>query len=212
MIYKNIDEFKRSYKELFKKYHPDNKETGDSEKFIKYKKIYDKVLKDREKNLIYADISIDQAYFGTSIKKDSKTIIIPAGYYPKGFIEVSDKNGQKIKVKINIIPNDDEVFEYSKKLSELMIIKYVHLDIFDIILGCKKSIKIFGETFQIILKPFETLGIDHKTIKGKGYPKRFKRCERNDLTIRFKYDTLSLSEDDKEQLKEMSKHYGKSDG
>jgi DnaJ-class molecular chaperone len=209
MIYKNFDEFKLAYKELFKKYHPDNKETGDAEKFIKYKKIYDKVLKKREKNLIYTDISIEQAYFGTSIKKDSKTIIIPAGYYPKGFIEVSDKDGNKFKVKINIIPNDDEVFEYSKKLSELMITKYVHLDIFDIILGCKKSIKIFGETFQIILKPFETLSKPYKVIKGKGYPKRLKRNERNDLTIKFRYDTYELSVDDKKQLEEMSKHYGK---
>lgn len=210
MIIKSYGKFKKIFNDLFKKYHPDNKETGDAEKFIKYKNTYDKLLNsDVLKNIqnnIELDITTTQAFNGCEIKYMNYTIKIPKYFYnDKKFISVTNKNGDVIKFFINIVPEKDESIYYNSD-SDLIVIKNVHVNIFDVILGNTKTLNIFGEEYNLKIKPYSIFHRSSIIIPNKGYKKRHSNI-RNDLTIKFIFDNIELSKKDIKIIKGLSKKY-----
>lgn len=206
MVFKDFKTFKQTFNKLFKKYHPDNLETGDAEKFINYKNMYDKII-EMKNNQIKINITTTQAFKGTTINTEKFTIIIPPKYYQeKPFIDIIGKDGKKYKIYIHIIADQDECINYEGSHRDLMITKNIPINIFEIILGCEKIITVLGETIKIKIQPFEILKNPIKILHNKGYIKRNK-IDRNDLTIKFKYVNIELINDDIKILKEMSKKY-----
>lgn len=211
MIIKGYNKFKQVFNDLFKKYHPDNTITGDAEKFIKYKNIYDDLLNsntiEKIQNNIEIDITTTKAYNGCEIKYDNYTLKIPKNFYnDKKSIDIVDKNNNIIKFFINIIPEKDERIYFSN--GNLIVIKEVHINIFDIILGKNIVLDIFGEKYDLKLKPYEVLTKSSITIPNKGYPKR-NNNKRNDLTVKFLFDMIPLSEKDIDVIKGLKKNYEK---
>lgn len=206
MVFKDFKTFKQTFNKLFKKYHPDNLETGDAEKFMNYKKMYDKIIEIKN-NQVRINITTTQAFLGTTINTEKFTIIIPPNYYQKKpFIDILGKDGKKYKIYIHIIADQDEYIKYDEKHKDLIIIKYVPINIFEIILGCEKTITVLGEMINLKISPFDVLKNPTKVLHNKGYIKRNKK-ERNDLTIMFKYVNTELSNNDIKIIKDMSRRY-----
>lgn len=206
MVFKDFRTFKQTFSKLFKKYHPDNLETGDAEKFMAYKKMYDDTIKIKNTQ-IKVDITTTQAYFGTIINTKKFTIIISPKYYPNNKPTVIiGKDGQKYQVFVNIIAENDECIKYEGKDKELMITKIIPVNLFEILLGCKKTITVLGETLELKLTPNDVLSNHTKVLPYKGYIKRDK-SGRNPLTLKFKYVNTILDDEDLTTLKEMSEKY-----
>lgn len=77
----NNKDIKRQYKLLSKKYHPDNKETGDKSIFIEIQKQYEKAIKKHpiiERCVV--KISEQQANDGCEIKYGDLVVVIPKNY------------------------------------------------------------------------------------------------------------------------------------
>lgn len=211
-VIKTYQAFKETFNELFKKYHPDNKETGDAEMFIKYHQAYEEMINnDIVKKLPEESISITitQAYQGCIVKCKNFSLVIPEKFYPsKDSRFVKDKNGTFHKIYIKIIPDKDELLTLGDKFNDINIIKYIGVSVFDIILGFEKEITVLGETIKLKVKPYEVLRKSSIILKGKGYPQRFNPKERNPLTIKFKFDKIDLNENDLSIIKEMRDKYG----
>lgn len=203
MIFKDYKTFKKTYNELFKKYHPDNLETGDSEKFIKIKQEYDsaKIIKNQCVNI---KITIDQAFFGTIIETEHFKLKVPKYYYKtKPYIMVKGKDNNEYKVIIDIKPQNDEIITFDKD-KNLLLTKVIKITFMDALLGCTKEVKAFDEKLQIKIEP-QSIKQEY-VIQHKGYMKK-NLSERNHLTIKIEYDKLNLSDEDKQKLEEMRKKY-----
>lgn len=203
MIFKDYKTFKKTYNELFKKYHPDNLETGDSEKFIKIKQEYDsaKIIKNQCVNI---KITIDQAFFGTIIETKHFKLKVPKYYYKtKPYIMVKGKDNNEYKVIIDIKPQNDEIITFDKD-KNLLLTKVIKITFMDALLGCTKEVKAFDEKLQIKIEP-QSIKQEY-VIQDKGYMKK-NLSERNHLTIKIEYDKLNLSDEDKQKLEEMRKKY-----
>lgn len=203
MIFKDYKTFKKTYNELFKKYHPDNLETGDNEKFIKIKQEYDsaKIVKNKCVNI---KITIDQAFYGAIIDTKEFKIKVPKYYYKsKPYIMIKGKDDKIYKINVQIVPQKDEIIAFDKN-KNLMLTKIVKISYLDELLGCIKEIKIFDETIKIKIEPQKN--IQEIVFKGKGYIKK-DLSEKNDLTIKIEYDKLNLSDEDKQILENMRKRY-----
>lgn len=214
MFFKSYNEFKNYFNKIFKKYHPDNKETGNAELFIKYKKTYDEAIKSgiikKIINNEEIEITTTQAYNGCVVNCHAFNIKIPEKFYnKKQKIEIIDKNNILHKIYVKIIPEKDEIISYDKKFADLIITKIIHVNIFDIILGCEKSFLIFGKEISIKIKPYEILKNPIKKIEGLGYPQRYNIKKRNPLYLQFKLDNLKLKEEDIKYIKELRNRYEK---
>lgn len=214
MFFKNYNEFKNYFNNIFKKYHPDNKETGNAELFIKYKKTYDDAIKSGiVKKIIHneeIEITTTQAYNGCVVNCHTFDIKIPQKFYnKKQKIEVIDKNNILHKIYVKIIPEKDEIITYDKKFADLIITKIISLNIFDIILGCEKSFLIFGEKIKIKIKPYEIFKNPIKKLDGLGYPQRYNITKRNPLYLQFKLDKIDFTNKDIKYIKELRDKYEK---
>lgn len=217
MFFKSYKQFKDSFNKLFKKYHPDNTETGDAELFMKYKEAYDNAIKsglvDKIINNEEIEITTTQAFNGCVVKCRDFDLKLPAKFYNKHKrIEVIDKKGILHKIYVKIIPEKDEKVSYDihdKIFSDLMVTKIVKVNIFDIILGCKKHLNVFGEDYVLELQPYEVLKIKNKEIPNMGYPMRFNIDKRNPLKIQFVVDHIKLSKKDIKIIEDLREKYGK---
>lgn len=214
MFFKSYKEFKNYFNKIFKKYHPDNKETGDAELFIKYKKTYDEAINSgiikKIINNEEIEITTTQAYTGCTINHDKFTIKIPKYFYNKRQrIEILDKDNVLHKIYVKIIPEKDEILSYSNKFADLIITKVIYLNIFDVILGCEKKINIFGKEFNVKIKPYEIFKTQIKKLEGMGYPQRYNTEKKNPLFLQFKLDIIKLKDEDLKYIKELQKNYEK---
>lgn len=217
MFFKSYKQFKDSFNKLFKKYHPDNTETGDAELFMKYKEAYDNAIKsglvDKIINNEEIEITTTQAFNGCVVKCRDFDLKLPAKFYNKHKrIEVIDKKGILHKIYVKIIPEKDEKVSYhihDKIFADLVVTKIVKINIFDIILGCKKHLNVFGEDYVLELQPYEVLKIKNKEIPNMGYPMRFNIDKRNPLKIQFVVDHIKLSKKDIKIIEDLREKYGK---
>ena len=217
MFFKSYKQFKDSFNSLFKKYHPDNQETGDAELFMKYKQVYDDTINsgliDKIINNEEVNITTTQAFHGCIVScKDFELKIPPKFYNKKKRLEITDKNGIIHNIYVNIVPESDEKVKHhihDKMFADLIVTKLVKVNIFDIMFGCKKKVKAFGEELEIKLEPYEALRIKNKEIPNKGYPKRFNIDKRNPLIIQFILEKLELESEDKKILQKMREKYGR---
>ena len=215
MFFKSYKQFKDSFNQLFKKYHPDNKETGDAEMFMKYKKAYDDAINsglvDKIINNEEVNITTTQAFNGCVVScKDFELKIPPKFYNKKKRLEITDKNGVIHKIYVNIVPEPDEKVRYhvhDKMFADLIVTKLVKVNILDIILGCKKTIKVFGKDLELNIEPYEVLRVKNKEIPDKGYPKRFNIDKRSPLIIQFVLDKLPFDRNDLKTLEQMREKY-----
>lgn len=212
MIIDNYKSFKDTFNRLFKKYHPDNKETGNAELFIKYKNAYDEALKAGVIDSLPEDninISEIDAFFGKTINYyDIAKIIIPPKFYNKNKnIMFTDKKGKKHCVRINIVPSNLDTKIYYDLDGNMDIVKYINVTFLDAILGCNFSIDIFGENVIINYKPYELFDCPKKVIKNKGFWKKNNLEERVDVTIRFIMKKTILSKEDIQLLEKMREKY-----
>lgn len=217
MFFKSYKQFKDSFNNLFKKYHPDNAETGDAEMFMKYKEAYDNAIKsglvDKIINNEEIEITTTQAFNGCVVKCRDFDLKLPPKFYNKHKrIEVVDKKGVLHKIYVKIIPEEDEKVKYHINdiaFADLIITKIVKVNIFDIILGCKKTFKVFGKDVTINLKPYEVLKVKNKELPNMGYPMRFNIDKRSPLYIQFKIDIVDLDKKDIKILNDLREKYGK---
>lgn len=213
MFFKSYKDFKNSFNQLFKKYHPDNKETGNAELFMKYKSLYDNTIQSGLINKIInnkvIDITTTQAYQGCVVNCDGIDIKISKKFYnKKNRIEIEDKNGVLYKIYVNIIPENDEIIKYDNKYSDLIITKIVEINLFDVILGFEKEIVSLGEKYKIKIKPNELFNSSfYKKIENAGYPQRYNISKRNPLYIKFKVKNVNLGKDDKKIFEVMREKY-----
>lgn len=213
MFIKSYAQFKNTFNKLFKKYHPDNKETGDAELFIKYKKTYDEIINSglikKIINNEEIEITTTQAFNGCVVKSDKLNIQIPPKSYNKK-IEVMDKDKNNIlyKIYVKIIPEKDEKICYNE-FSDLIITKIIEIDIFDIIFGLEKKINILGDEKTIKVKPYELLFSKRKTIENIGYPRYSDSNKRSPLILQFKVNTYQFDKKDIEILNNLREKYGK---
>lgn len=211
MFFKSYKQFKDSFNSLFKKYHPDNQETGDAEMFMKYKQVYDDTINsgllDKIINNEVIDITTTQAFEGCIIHCQNFDLKIPPKFYnKKKRLEVMDKNGVVYKIYVNIVPEDDETIYYDKRFADLIVTKIVHVNALDIILGCRKTLKVFGKDVTINLKPYEVLK-SKKEIPNMGYPQRYNIDKRNPLRVQFMIDNIELTNEDIQVLQQMREKY-----
>lgn len=207
MEIRGYNKFKQTFNALFKKYHPDNSISGNAEKFIKYKTKYDRLLSSNAvkniHNIVELDITTTQAFNGCELHYDKYTIKVPKHFYNDNkYFQLNDE----IKLYINIIPEKDETINFIN--GDLMVTKNVHYNIFDIILGKNITLNVFGEKYELKIKPYELLKRKSFKIPKAGYPQKNKKL-RNDLTIKFLFDSLILSEKDIFIIKEIKNNYGK---
>ena len=205
--------FKDTFNKLFKKYHPDNKETGDAELFIKYKNAYDEALKAGVADLLPEDtitITTKQAFTGTTINYNGVKIIIPPKFYKRHRnIMFNDKDGKNHCVKIDVSPScSNEILKYSGRYGELEITRIINVTFLDAILGGKKELDIFGEKVYIEYKPYELFNHPIKVFPNKGFWNKMNPLKRNDLTIKFMIKRIDLTKNDRKILEDMRERYG----
>ena len=211
-VIKSYQAFRAAFNELFKKYHPDNKETGHAEKFMKYHQAYEELKANGIADKLAEEtisITTTQAYTGCLVKCKNFTLSIPPKfYYSKDTRIIKDKKGDFHKIYIKIIPEDDEIISFNNKFSDLMITKQVKVNIFDVVKKKKKELEILGEKIILEVKPNELLMRKSFTINDKGFPQRHNLSKRNPLTIQFKFVKIDLNDRDLSVINKMREHYG----
>ena len=206
---KNIFQLKKVFRKLSKKYHPDNKETGDVNKFIELKNEFD-ILKNKiiskPQKLIF-NITAEQAYNGCDVKVDNYTFRIPPKIYNRNNILVSD-NENIFSITINIKPTNDEEITYSR-YGDLIITKYISIKLLDLFFENTITLKIFNSKHKIKLQPEEILKHLNSplTIKGIGYPLKANKNKKGIIKLKFRLQLNSIDKSDKKLLKEMRNKY-----
>ena len=205
--------FKDTFNKLFKKYHPDNQETGDAELFIKYKTAYDEALKMGVLHKLPEEvitITTEQAFSGTTIDYKNVQIVIPPKFHRSGkTITFEDMSGERHYIKIDIVPVKDETIHYDES-GEMEIERFVHITTLDAILGFKKTLDIFENKIILNYKPYELLkGNRIRWFVGCGFWKLREPKERNALKITFIIEQTEFDEEDIQTLEIMREIYAK---
>lgn len=197
MIFKNYNEFKSYFRKMFKKYHPDNKLTGDTQQFIKYKELYDKVQKKNTKH-----ISIEEAYNGSIIEYDNIKIQLPKYFYNRK-IKLSEES----YIDLIITPQKDEKISYDKN-GNLLITKIIHFNLFHIIFGMNYNIHYLGKEIRLKVKPYEIFKLlPYIKLKNMGYPLKKNTNKRSFLSLQFKFDVIKFDYVENNLLKKMRERY-----
>lgn len=111
---------KKSYKRLSKIYHPDNKQTGNQEKFIKINDIYEQLLKETIKQTYVISVSIDDLINGKKVNLfDNVSVNINCKMLNKPYI--FKYLGEKYKIILKPMIDKDEKLVYHK--GKLKLIK-----------------------------------------------------------------------------------------
>lgn len=111
---------KKSYKRLSKIYHPDNKQTGNQEKFIKISDIYEQLLKETIKQTYIISVSIDDLINGKRVNLfDNVSVNINCKMLNKPYI--FKYLGEKYKIILKPMIDKDEKLVYHK--GKLKLIK-----------------------------------------------------------------------------------------
>lgn len=193
---KNMLQLKKAFKNLSKKYHPDNKETGDKDIFIEIKNEYD-ALKNEYVNTKNITISVEQAYKGCIIEYHGYKLVVPEHYYGSKPIRIGDEN---IIIKINNNHNEQIIFNGK---GDIIVYKTVDINIFDVILGYKE-IDILGNNIKISTKYCNKW----ICLKNYGYPTKSNHNKRENLYIKMILkQNILLSDDDKKIIEDMRKQY-----
>lgn len=203
--------FKDTFNRLFKKYHPDNKESGDAELFIQYKTAYDEAIKRGILNQLPEDIiniTTEQAFFGTTLDYKGVKIIIPSKFFKrKRCISFNDKDGQNHLIKIDIKPMENERINFDEYGDLDFIERKIDITLFDAILGFKKCLEIFGKEIIIEYEPYEVLKYPTKWFSQCGFWKLINPNERHGLQIRCVITKIDLDKEDKHLLEKMREKY-----
>lgn len=205
--------FKDTFNKLFKKYHPDNQETGDAELFIKYKTAYDEALKMGVLHKLPEEvigITTEQAFSGTTIDYKNVQIVIPPKFHRSGkTITFEDMSGERHYIKIDIVPIKDEAIHYDE-FREMEIERFIHITTLDVILGFTKTLDIFKNRIILNYKPYEILkGNAIKWFPGCGFWKIREPNERNPLKIKFIIEKTDFEEEDRKILEGLREKYAK---
>lgn len=190
---------------LFKKYHPDNKETGDERKFIQIREQYEK-CKNSFINITHY-ISLDESFNGCELfTPNNNKIIIPKKYYPTSPYIIDD-NVEKLNVSVKISQQKD--LTYTINNGNIIATKIIDITIFDILLGKLIEFDIFEEKICLTLpENFDIIKYPYKDIKNKGYPLKNNKGKKAKLRIQFNLVPLEMSEEDTKLLQQMRDNYG----
>nr|DAH71014.1 MAG TPA: chaperone protein [Caudoviricetes sp.] len=211
---KSITKLNKIYRLLSKTYHPDNKETGDKDKFIELKEEYDNAKKviSSSPTPILINISTSKAFTGCEVNYnncgDSAIIKIPAKFYDTtDSALICDNNGKSYIVSVKIKPEKDEAITYSRN-GDIIITKYIEITPFDLIGNNVISFNLFNEEKQILLTNKLIKNIQQPlTLLNIGYPLKKNRKKRGIVRIRFKIKPLSIKDEDKKLLKVIEEKY-----
>ena len=205
--------FKDTFNKLFKKYHPDNQETGDAKEFIRYRDAYLKAiemgaLKDLPQDIL--TITTTQAFTGTTLDYNNVGIIIPSGFYKSSqTIVINDSNGKPQTIRIEIVPSEpSESFTYKGPNMDMLITKTIHVNPLEAMVGGEKIIDVLGEKVTVEYQPNALFKRPVYELKGKGFWKRVEKA-RGDVIVKFFIDMIDLTKEDRKVLEGISKKYGK---
>jgi hypothetical protein len=120
---------KQSYKRLSKIYHPDNKETGDAEMFLKINEAYNILLKQTIKQTYIVETTLDEIIGGKIITINDTQLCITLWDYFKNKSRIVKINDELYKLKIKIL------LDKNTKIVKNKIVKIKYLKINDIING-----------------------------------------------------------------------------
>ena len=198
---KSITKLNKIYRLLSKTYHPDNKETGDKDKFIELKEEYDNAKKviSSSPTPILINISTSKAFTGCEVNYnncgDSAIIKIPAKFYDTtDSALICDNNGKSYIVSVKIKPEKDEAITYSRN-GDIIITKYIEITPFDLIGNNVISFNLFNEEKQILLTNKLIKNIQQPlTLLNIGYPLKKNRKKRGIVIIIFKIKPLSIKD------------------
>ena len=114
---------KRAYKKLSKKYHPDNLETGDEEKFIIINDAYNRLLEQCIEKTFVIKLCLDDLLNGKNITLN-QSISINANYKMLGKPFIINHLGKKYKIIVRPLLDKNQKLVYSKgKLKLITILK-----------------------------------------------------------------------------------------
>ena len=206
----SVAAFKEVFNRLFKKYHPDNSETGDIELFRKYHEAYEEALRKGLLDFLpdeVLDITLNQAFSGTVIEYDGQKLVIPKRFYASGRNILFVYKGREHKVRIRVVPNDSSEHIMYNASGDIELTKTLTMTVFDAILGTEKVLDIFGESVILRYKPMELFQKSARVLSGKGFWRKGSE-NRGDLVIRTVIKNVNLTSEDKRLLEEMARKYG----
>ena len=107
---------KKAYKKLSKIYHPDNKETGNQERFVEINDVYEKLLKETIKKTFVISVSVDDLIKGKKINLfDNVFVNINCKMINKPYIFKYSDEKYKIILKPTL-DKDEKLFYHKGKL------------------------------------------------------------------------------------------------
>lgn len=116
---------KKAYKKLSKIYHPDNKETGNQERFVEINEVYEKLLKETIKKTFVISVSIDDLIKGKKINLfDNVFVNINCKMINKPYIFKYENEKYKIILKPTL-DKDEKLFYHKGKLK---LVKTIWVD------------------------------------------------------------------------------------
>ena len=116
---------KKAYKKLSKIYHPDNKETGNQERFVEINDVYDKLLKETIKKTFVISVSVDDLIKGKKINLfDNVFVNISCKMINKPYIFKYENEKYKIILKPTL-DKDEKLFYHKGKLK---LVKTIWVD------------------------------------------------------------------------------------
>lgn len=115
---------KKAYKQLSKKYHPDNKETGDHNIFLKVQEAYDVLSKETISRTFIIYASVDEIANGKQvILFDNVSVNVSYKMLNKPYI--FKYMNEKYKIILKPLLDKNEKLVYSK--GNLKLIKYIRI-------------------------------------------------------------------------------------
>lgn len=225
------EQIKQVYRNLAKKYHPDNKKTGDSQKFIKINEAYEKIINQKfnkiDKLISNPDldtfsnikISIKDAFNGIlniPIIVNNKQIYISVPkflYKGNDLLVIKGKGRQRGNevgdAYINVIIDTFDNFRLEYRENKPILVKTIYISPIKAIIGGEI---IFTDLENKEEKIFIKKGLKNKSrviIKNKGW--KVLSNKRTDLEIEIIIDNkeYNLTDDEINYLMFLEKKYGK---
>lgn len=221
----SLDDIKKSYRNLCKKYHPDINPNNE-DKFIEINKAYETLIdeglrKEYDLDLMCSpnckpqriniknniELSLDECYYGC-VKKyrlysGVYDVVIPKYSKPgdKIYLDGLGWNGGDLELEIVIVENNNYFLDQKLNLHYIL-----EVGLWDSILGCECEFKVFDEDIKCNIKPFTKTG-NLLMVIGKGYPNG---NYKTNLIIEIKVkDLIELNEEQLNlvrKIKEIGEH------